>query len=282
MQIRQVQKIVTGTVQYDGAGVKLVRVISHPDTEDFDPFLMLDAFDSKNPADYEKGFPWHPHRGIETVTYLISGMIEHEDSLGNKGAITDGCCQWMTAGRGIMHQEMPRASEHMLGVQLWLNLPARFKMTDPEYRDIRSENVPVIKEEGVSVRILTGSLNGRDGAVRGEYVPMTFLDADMEPGSYWECDAAPDLTAFAYILTGEGWFSKEEDERIYSRRAVLFGAGNRIYAHASDKGMRLLVLMGPPQREPIAWGGPIVMNTRAELDQAFRELKDGTFIKERI
>ncbi len=282
MQIRQVQKIVTGTVQYDGAGVKLVRVISHPDTEDFDPFLMLDAFDSKNPADYEKGFPWHPHRGIETVTYLISGMIEHEDSLGNKGTITDGCCQWMTAGSGIMHQEMPRASEHMLGVQLWLNLPARFKMTAPEYRDIRSENVPVIKEEGVSVRILTGSFNGRDGAVRGEYVPMTFLDADMEPGSYWECDAAPDLTVFAYILTGEGWFSKEEDERIYNRRAVLFGAGNKIYAHASDKGMRLLVLMGPPQREPIAWGGPIVMNTRAELDQAFRELKDGTFIKERI
>lgn len=279
MQIRPVRKIVTGTTQYDGAGVKLVRVISHPDTEDFDPFLMLDAFDSTNPADYEKGFPWHPHRGIETVTYLVKGIIEHEDSLGNKGTIIDGCCQWMTAGSGIMHQEMPRASEHMLGVQLWLNLPARFKMTTPEYRDIRSEAVPVNAEEGVSVRILTGSLNGRDGAVRGEYVPMTFLDVDMEPGSYWECGTPSELKVFAYIMTGEGWFSKEEDERIYMRRAVLFGDGNKVYMHASDKGMRLLIIMGPPQKEPIAWGGPIVMNTKAELDLAFRELRDGTFIK---
>ena len=279
MQIRPVRKIVTGTVQYEGAGVKLVRVISHPDTEDFDPFLMLDAFDSKNPADYEKGFPWHPHRGIETVTYLISGVIEHEDSLGNKGTITDGCCQWMTAGSGIMHQEMPRPSDHMLGVQLWLNLPARFKMTTPEYRDIRSANVPVTREEGVTVRILTGSLGGRAGAVCGEYVPMTFLDVDMEPGSYWQCVVPPELKVFAYIVTGEGWFSKEEDERIYNRRAVLFGDGDRVYMHASEKGMRLLVLMGPPQKEPIAWGGPIVMNTAEELDRAFRELKDGTFIK---
>jgi len=279
MQIRPIRKIVTGTTQYDGAGVKLVRVISHPDTEDFDPFLMLDAFDSTNPADYEKGFPWHPHRGIETVTYLVSGIIEHEDSLGNKGTITDGCCQWMTAGSGIMHQEMPRASEHMLGVQLWLNLPARFKMTSPEYRDIRSGNVPVTQEEGVAVRILTGSLSGRDGAVRGEFVPMTFLDVSMDPGSYWECSAPAEFTVFAYIMTGEGWFSKEEDERIYMRRAILFGDGNKVYAHASDKGMRLLIFMGPPQKEPIAWGGPIVMNTRQELDQAFRELQSGTFIK---
>ena len=168
-EIRSIRRIVTGKPATDGAGVKLVRVIGYNDTQDFDPFLMLDAFDSTNPEDYVKGFPWHPHRGIETITYLIRGDIAHGDSLGNKGRILDGECQWMTAGSGILHQEMPQPSERMLGTQLWLNLPAKDKMTEPKYNDIVGENVPTVAEEGLNIRIVSGNYKGTDGAFRGEY-----------------------------------------------------------------------------------------------------------------
>ncbi|HZK61922.1 MAG TPA: pirin family protein, partial [Anaerovoracaceae bacterium] len=168
--LRTIRKVVTGSTQYDGAGVKLVRVIGHSTVDDFDPFLMLDAFDSDNPSDYIKGFPWHPHRGIETITYLIKGDIEHGDSLGNKGSILNGCCQWMTAGSGILHQEMPKAADRMLGVQLWLNLPRKDKMTKPQYRDIKADMIPRIKEDGSEIGIILGNYKETPGPVSGDYI----------------------------------------------------------------------------------------------------------------
>ncbi|MEI8199224.1 MAG: pirin family protein [Eubacteriales bacterium] len=279
MQLRTIRRIVTGTTQYDGAGVKLVRVVGHPDVEDFDPFLMMDAFDSTDPADYIKGFPWHPHRGIETVTYLIHGDIEHGDSLGNKGSILDGGCQWMTAGGGILHQEMPQAADRMLGVQLWLNLPKKDKMTDPAYHDIRADMVPEMEEDGCTIRVIAGQYKGRAGAAQGSHVDMTFLDVDMQGEASIKIETNRDSTLFVYIIEGEGWFSKTEDKLLYSRRAVLFNEGDALFARASGKGMRFLFFSGAPLKEPVAWGGPIVMNTREELMQAFREIDEGTFVK---
>jgi len=279
MQLRTIRRIVTGTTQYDGAGVKLVRVVGHPDVEDFDPFLMMDAFDSTDPADYIKGFPWHPHRGIETVTYLIHGDIEHGDSLGNKGSILDGGCQWMTAGSGILHQEMPQAVDRMLGVQLWLNLPKKDKMTDPKYHDIRADMVPKIEEDGCTIGVIAGQYKGRIGAAQGSHVDMTFLDVDMQGEASIKIETNRDSTLFVYIIEGEGLFSKTEDKLLYSRRAVLFNAGDALFARASGKGMRFLLFSGAPLKEPVAWGGPIVMNTREELILAFQQIDDGTFIK---
>jgi len=279
MQTRTIRKVVTGTTQYDGAGVKLVRVISAPDVKEFDPFLMLDAFDSCDPDDYTKGFPWHPHRGIETVTYLISGNIEHMDSIGNKGNILDGCCQWMTAGGGILHQEMPQKSERMLGVQLWLNLPRVDKMTTPKYRDITANMIPIIEEDGCSIRIISGNYKGNVGAVEGEYVKMQFLDVDMKTGAQWKLDTDKDTNMFIYIAEGEGWFEKSDENLLSSKRAVLFNDGEELLARATDKGLRFLLFSGPKLNEPIAWGGPIVMNSQEELKQAFKDIDDGTFVK---
>lgn len=279
MKTREIDKVVTGTTEYDGAGVKLVRVISLPDVKEFDPFLMLDAFDSMDPDDYTKGFPWHPHRGIETVTYLISGDIEHIDSLGNKGSILDGCCQWMTAGGGILHQEMPQPSNRMLGVQLWLNLPRRDKMTTPKYRDIRADMVPKIEEDDNIIRVISGHYKGKPGAVQGENVKMLFLDVDMKAGARWELETMMDTTLFVYIVEGEGSFDDSNNKIISNRRAVLFNDGEKLIAHASDKGLRFLLFSGSKLNEPIAWGGPIVMNTQEELKKAFKDIEDGTFVK---
>lgn len=277
MQLRTIRKIVTGTTQYDGAGVKLVRVVSHPDAEDFDPFLMLDAFDSSDPNDYIKGFPWHPHRGIETVTYLISGKIEHKDSIGNTGVIQNGGCQWMTAGGGILHQEMPKPTDHMLGIQLWLNLPKKDKFAPPKYRDIRSDMIPWVEEDGCRIGIIAGHYKSQTGASHGDYVDMTFIDVRLEGEASWKMDVRRDDTLFVYIIEGEGWFSKTDDKLLYSRRAVLFGQGDEFFARASEKGLRFLLFSGAALHEPIAWGGPIVMNTKEELIQAFQEIDDGTF-----
>jgi len=279
MKTRTIRKIVTGTTQYDGAGVKLVRVISTPDVNEFDPFLMLDAFDSEDPEDYTKGFPWHPHRGIETVTYLIKGDIEHLDSLGNKGNILDGCCQWMTAGSGILHQEMPQSCDRMLGVQLWLNLPREDKMTTPKYRDIRAEMVPKIEEDGSTIGIISGHYKGNSGAVQGEHVKMLFLDVDMKPGVRWKLDTSKDTNLFIYIVEGEGLFENSDENLITSKRAVLFNNGEELLVRASEKGLRFLLFSGAKLNEPIAWGGPIVMNTQEELKKAFKEIDDGTFVK---
>ncbi|MEI7885490.1 MAG: pirin family protein [Clostridia bacterium] len=279
MKMRTIRKIVIGNKTQDGAGVKLVRVISRPDVEDFDPFLMLDAFDSDNPADYLKGFPWHPHRGIETVTYLISGDIEHGDSLGNKGSILDGCCQWMTAGGGILHQEMPKASKRMLGVQLWLNLPAKDKMTTPKYRDITAAMVPKIQEDGCIIGIIAGEYQGKLGATQGSHVKMTFLDVELQAGAKWELITREQDKLFIYLVAGSGWFEEARQHLLAEKQAVLFNQGEKFVAFAADQGLRFLLFAGEPLAESIAWGGPIVMNTQKELEQAFRELEEGTFIQ---
>lgn len=276
---RTIKKLVTGMHAVDGAGVRLVRVVGYNDVEDFDPFLMLDAFDSVNPDDYTKGFPWHPHRGIETITYLLQGDIEHGDSLGNKGSILDGSCQWMTAGSGIIHQEMPKASKRMLGAQLWLNLPAKDKMVPPKYRDISDKDIPLVDEEGGSVRIISGSYKGVPGAIQGDYVKANYLDIELDPNAELTIDTDSETTAFAYIFRGEGSFEEASDKFISEKHAVLFNNGDKLKVKASKNGIRFILLEGKPLKEPVAWGGPIVMNTREELNQAFKELDNNTFIK---
>ncbi len=278
-KIREVIKITGGKPAVDGAGVKLVRVIGFKDTKDYDPFLMLDAFDSREPADYIKGFPWHPHRGIETITYLIKGDIEHGDSLGNSGSILDGECQWMTAGSGIIHQEMPQPSERMLGAQLWLNLPAKDKMTKPLYGDIKNEDVPVVIETGASVRIVAGEYKGKKGAFEGKFVKASYLDIELTEGTEWTIGTEEDDTLFIYIFYGKGYFGAEDKDLVTDKQAVLFSDGNIFRAKAADGSLRFILMTAKPLREPVAWGGPIVMNTREELDQAFKDLDNNTFIK---
>lgn len=278
-KIRTIKKVIVGERTVDGAGVSLVRVFGYHDTKDFDPFLMLDAFDSYDPNDYIKGFPWHPHRGIETVTYLIKGDIEHGDSLGNKGSILDGECQWMTAGSGIIHQEMPKPSERMLGLQMWLNLPAKYKMVNPKYRGIEKIDIPIINESNNKVHIIAGEYNGNAGAIEGDYVKPLCLDVEIEPNSKWSVDVESDNTVFVYIFQGEACFGEVEEKFISEKHAVLFNDGNKFIVKTSSKGVRFLIASGKPLKEPISWGGPIVMNTKDELNLAFEELENNTFIK---
>ena len=284
MEYRRIKKIITGKNAIDGAGVKLVRVFGYHNVVDFDPFLMLDAFDSSNPDDYVLGFPRHPHRGIETITYLIHGEIEHEDSLGNKGIIRDGDCQWMTAGSGIIHQEMPKQSRRLLGAQLWLNLPADAKMTEPGYGYILSSQIPVIQEPGCEVRVIAGNYCGQTGAFHARYVPATYLDVTLKENQEWHFSSHEDETLFFYAFSGDASFHDPRDQNpdhgwIPSRRAVLFEQGKNLYVRSGHEGVRFILLQGPPLKESIAWGGPIVMNTRNELNLAFYELEDGSFIK---
>jgi len=287
MPARKLTQTVRGQHAVDGAGVRLRRVLGYRTIRDFDPFLMLDGFDSEDPRDYIKGFPWHPHRGIETVTYLIRGEIDHGDSLGNKGIIGDLQCQWMTAGSGIIHQEMPVASERMLGCQLWVNLPAKDKMTRPAYRDIRKENVEVVSEANATVRVLSGNYSGKSGAVRGDYVGVQYLDVDLAPGSTWNYRGTPnDQTLFLYLI--EGTLAADESLTGYEEKACAMlmtassGNGNEydeVRVKAGPAGARFLLIAGKPLKEPVAWGGPIVMNTQEELNLAFSELQEKTFIK---
>lgn len=276
---REIKKVITGKDAVDGAGVKLVRVFGNFDVKEFDPFLMMDAFDSDNPEDYTKGFPWHPHRGIETITYLIQGDIEHGDSLGNKGSIMEGDCQWMTAGSGIIHQEMPKACPHMLGVQLWLNLPAADKMAPPKYRDIKRKTIPVIKEGDASVHIISGNYKGIVGAAEGDYVKIDYFDVELKPGTEWCLETDQEKNLFIYILKGSGTFEPNQKESLSEKHAVLFDLGKWFWVKAETEGIRFLMLAGKPLREPVAWGGPIVMNTNEELELAFQELNNNTFIK---
>jgi len=277
--MRTIKKIVTGQNAVDGAGVRLVREIGYNDTKEFDPFLLLDAFDSTDPSDYIKGFPWHPHRGIETVTYLIEGNIEHGDSMGNKDSILSGDCQWMTAGSGIIHQEMPKPSELMLGAQLWINLPAKDKMVPPKYRSILKKDIPVIEENGNIIRILCGNYNGNTGAIEGDYVKALYLDVSIKEGSEWVFETIPDHTVFIYILRGEAEFGDGSDNIVPEKHVVLFSEGDYFNVRTQDKNVRFLLMSGKPLNEPVAWGGPIVMNTKEELSQAFEELNSNTFIK---
>ncbi|WP_176011807.1 pirin family protein [Victivallis sp. Marseille-Q1083] len=275
MSERKVAKVVTGIKTEDGAGVKLTRVIGHRDVKDFDPFLMLDAFDSHDPDDYIAGFPWHPHRGIETVTYLISGKIDHGDSLGNRGTIADGSCQWMTAGGGILHQEMPQPSEHMLGAQLWINLPKKDKMTAPAYNDIQAHAVVKVEEPGAKIAIISGEYHTHRAPMQGNFVRTTYLDVELVPDKAWQVETPPANTVFLYIVQGSLLVAGTLYE---SKRALLFGQGDSLALTAGPAGARFLFFSGKPLGEPIAWAGPVVMNTQKELEQAFRELEDGTFV----
>ncbi|MDR2442841.1 MAG: pirin family protein [Deltaproteobacteria bacterium] len=276
MSKREIVKTVRGRATVDGAGVHLVRVLNDETVVDFDPFLMLDSFDSKNPPDYTKGFPMHPHRGIETITYLIDGEMEHEDSLGNKGTIKSGESQWMTAGSGIMHQEMPQASDRMLGLQIWLNLPQKDKMTDPVYFDIKKSMIPEVKSDQSTVRVISGQYQGAKG-VTPAFVKATLYDVSLEAGQKIEIPTNPEENVFIFLILGDASIGKDT---IKEKTAVLFGPGDTIEVGSlANAGIRFIYFSGPKLKEPVAWAGPIVMNTEEELENTFRELRQKTFIK---
>ncbi len=276
MKIRKIARVVRGVPAVDGAGVKLTRVLGGNTVEDFDPFLMLDSFDSTNPPDYVRGFPMHPHRGIETITYLVEGEIAHEDSLGNEGMIIPGASQWMTAGSGILHQEMPQATERLLGLQLWLNLPAAEKMTEPKYFDIRPEDVGVAENACATVRVISGSYEGVEGA-RPHHIQATLLDVNLKEGQSIEIPVKEEETVFIFTLLGDAMV---DDEIFAEKTALLLTDGNSVEVSAlPGKILRFILASAPALHEPVAWGGPIVMNTQEELRQAFSELRAGTFIK---
>ncbi len=276
MKKREILRTIRGQRAIDGAGVHLVRVLGQRDVEDFDPFLMLDSFDSQDPSDYLAGFPMHPHRGIETITYLISGRIEHEDSLGNKGAIIAGESQWMTAGSGIMHQEMPKEAGRMLGFQLWLNLPSAEKMADPAYLSITNEMIPELTLENTKLRVLSGRF-GEITGVTPKHIPATIYDLTVPAGEAFTLPTKPDETVFVFLIEGNAQIN---DQTVPEKTAVLFDQGDFItVASQSENGLRLIFFSGKALREPIAWGGPIVMNTQEELAHAFSELRRNDFIK---
>lgn len=275
-QTRHVEKVVRGRPAIDGAGVHLTRVLGLPNVQDFDPFLMLDSFDAKDPALYMAGFPMHPHRGIETITYLINGEFTHEDSLGNKGLIVGGASQWMTAGSGILHQEMPNATEHLMGFQLWLNLPQSEKMTEPKYFDIRPEDVKTVEEPGRVVRVVAGCYGETEG-VKPHHLPASIFDVSLEPGAEIDIPVKESETAFVFLIQGEGIL---DGETYAEKSALLMKDGDVVHVEApKDQALRFALIAGPPLYESIAWGGPIVMNTREELEHAFWELRNGRFIK---
>lgn len=287
MASRKFTQAVRGQHAVDGAGVKLRRVLGIRTIRDFDPFLMLDGFDSTEPDDYIRGFPWHPHRGIETVTYLLKGNIEHGDSLGNKGVIGDLQCQWMTAGSGIIHQEMPMAAERMLGCQLWVNLPKKDKMTQPAYRDIRQQDVAVVREDNATVRVLSGNYKNNPGSVRGDYVSVQYLDVDLAPGSIWIYNETPNNQTLSLYLI-DGTLAADEALAVFEEKACAMlmtpsssdsSDFDEVRVMAGDRGARFFLIAARPLKEPVAWGGPIVMNTQEELNLAFAELQNKTFIK---
>lgn len=276
MKERVIKKKVQGNPAIDGAGVHLVRVLGHDTLYDFDPFLMLDSFDSANPDDYVKGFPTHPHRGIETITYLVEGEIHHEDSLGNKGKIQSGQSQWMTAGSGILHQEMPQAASRILGLQFWLNLPQKEKMTEPKYFDIAGDMIGIAKEEGATIRVIAGGYKDIWG-VKSPHINTTLYDVSLNSGCTLRIPTKEDETAFVFLLEGDGIVA---DEEIKEKTAVLLSDGDFITVAATENaGLRFIFAMAKPLGESISWGGPIVMNTKEELEKAFQELRNGTFIK---
>lgn len=278
MTIRKVMKTVKGQPTIDGAGVHLIRVIGPNDVKDFDPFLMLDSFDSENPDDYIKGFPMHPHRGIETITYLIEGEIEHQDSLGNKGVIGAGASQWMTAGSGIIHQEMPAPVPRLLGLQIWLNLPSDKKMTTPTYFNIEKEMVKIKEEPFGRVHVIAGGYDGTEG-IKPLYHPATLYDVEVDAGKEAVLPTDPQENVFIFLIVGNAEINGEKYEE---KTAVLFGQGDEIKIKAEDDApTRFIYFAGKKLHEPVAWGGPIVMNTREELMDAFNELNDGTFIQEK-
>jgi redox-sensitive bicupin YhaK (pirin superfamily) len=300
MSIRPVKRIVTSKPTIEGAGVHLRRAFGFGDTTEFDPFLLFDDFRNDRPDEYRAGFPWHPHRGIETITYVLAGNVEHGDSLGNRGNLGAGDVQWMTAGRGILHQEMPQGDTQgrMHGFQLWANLPSSLKMTAPRYQDIKAAEIPEIADDdGTIVRIVCGDFWGRRGPVEGVAADPRYLDVSVPAGKRKTLPVELERHAFAYVFEGSGSFRSasqpfgvltekndgENDilvrEQTGNRSLVLFDSGDEVTVQAGDEGIRFLLVSGKPIEEPVAWYGPIVMNTQAELQQAFAELRSGSFIK---
>ena len=300
MSIRPVKRISQSVPTMEGAGVRLRRAFGFGNTSDFDPFLLLDDFRNERPEDYLAGFPWHPHRGIETITYVLAGTVDHGDSLGNKGKLGVGDVQWMTAGSGILHQEMPQgdARGRMHGFQLWANLPSSLKMTSPRYQDVPAIEIPQIEDDdGTRVRVITGEFWGKRGPVDGVAADPRYLDVSVPAGRRKTLKVETDRHAFAYVFEGSGTFrdasrpfgvltEKETAdgetlvrERTGNRSLVLFDRGDEITVQAGDEGIRFLLVSGKPIEEPVAWYGPIVMNTNAELQLAVTELHNGTFIK---
>ncbi len=283
----------------EGAGVKLHRGFGFGETADFDPFLLFDDFRNDRPADYLKGFPWHPHRGIETITYVLAGTVEHGDSLGNQGLLGAGDIQWMTAGSGIIHQEMPKgnAQGQMHGFQLWANLPASLKMTAPRYQDVAARDIPsIVDDDGTHVRVVCGEFWGRRGPVDGVAAEPQYLDVSVPPNRRRTLPVEVTRHAFAYVFAGSGTFrdasgphpvrtdsTGDIDNAVYNdardRSLVVFDRGDEVTVQAGEQGIRFLLVSGKPLEEPVAWYGPIVMNTEAELRQAFAEVRNGTFIK---
>ena len=278
-KIRKIRMLLKSKSVIEGAGVHLKRAFGFSEVPQFDPFLMLDDFRSDNPEHFLKGFPWHPHRGIETITYVLKGDVEHGDSMGNKGVISSGDVQWMTAGSGIIHQEMPKgdAQGSMYGFQLWSNLPASQKMMAPRYRGITAAQIPEVElDGGVRIKIIAGTLDGATGPVKDIVINPQYLDCTVPKGVAYVHSAKPEYTAFIYVIDGTGVVNGTE---VSNRTLILFDTGDMFSIEASESSVRFLLLTGKPLREPIAWQGPIVMNTQTELETAFREYQEGTFVK---
>lgn len=299
MSIRPVKKILKAQPTIEGAGVSLRRAIGFGDPAEVDPFLLLDDFRNERPQDYLAGFPWHPHRGIETITYVLAGSVEHGDSMGNSGVISSGDIQWMTAGSGIIHQEMPKGDVkgRMHGFQLWANLPASLKMTSPRYQEIKSPEIPEITDDdGTIVRLVCGSFWGKRGPVEGIAADPVYLDVTVPAGRRKTLEIDTRNNAFAYVFEGSGkfcnasgplavptesvgWLDTKPPVEADNRSLILFDSGDEVTVQAGEEGIRFLLISGKPLKEPVAWYGPIVMNTQEELRKAFAELQDGTFLK---
>jgi quercetin 2,3-dioxygenase len=299
MSIRSVKRLSKSRPTLEGAGVRLHRAFGFGNTSDFDPFLLLDDFRNDIPEAYLAGFPWHPHRGIETITYVLAGTVEHGDSMGNSGSIGAGDVQWMTAGSGIIHQEMPKGDPagRMHGFQLWANLPAALKITEPRYQDVKSSDIPIVDDDdGTRVRVMCGSFWGTKGPVDGIAADPIYLDVSVPPGERKTLPVETTRHAFAYVFAGTGkfcnasgplavptepigWLDTTPPSEAADRSLVLFDRGDEVVVQAGDDGVRFLLVSGQPLEEPVAWYGPIVMNTQEQLRQAFEELQDNTFLK---
>ena len=299
MSLRPIKRIIKSKPTKEGAGVNLRRAFGFGNTSEFDPFLLLDDFRNDVPEDYLAGFPWHPHRGIETITYVLAGTVEHGDSLGNSGTITAGDVQWMTAGSGIIHQEMPKgdAAGRMHGFQLWANLPSSLKMTAPRYQEVKNTDIPVITDDdGTRVRVICGTFQDTSGPVDGIAADPIYLDVSVSPGQRKILPVEVTRHAFAYVFKGTGkfcnasrplavptegvgWTDTTLPIEAANHSLILFDRGDEVSVEAGENGIRFLFVSGKPLQEPVAWYGPIVMNTQEELQQAFEELERGTFLK---
>ncbi|UCH97280.1 MAG: pirin family protein [Candidatus Aminicenantes bacterium] len=285
-EYRKISKIIKSKPTMEGAGVRLKRAFGYHEVPLLDPFLLLDDFHSDNPDDYMAGFPWHPHRGIETVTYMHHGKVKHEDSLGNGGVIEPGDVQWMTAGSGIVHSEMPQMppkGETLLrGFQLWVNLPKTHKMMDPRYQEVKQEQIPEISlDNGVKIKIICGEVQGSKGPVRDIVVDSQYLDVTVPAHAVFEYSITSGYTGFAYVITGSGYFDEDKSKQINQDHLVIFDDGDRVKISTDDVSVCFLLVSGEPIKEPVAWHGPIVMNTQEELRIAFEEYQKGTFIKKK-